>query len=100
MNFRFDEVVGVLYRTSEEAEVAFLTFKIRADWVHRWHTGHDGKRFIVKPKCASGGLACVGIFKIGFSIAQIASCIPETIINDMQKHKLSNNFHEYLEGRV
>ncbi len=39
-NFRFDEEVGVLYRTNEEAEVAFLPFEVRADWVHKWHAGH------------------------------------------------------------
>jgi hypothetical protein len=41
MNFRFDEEVGVLYRTSAGTEAAFLPFEVRADWVHRWHAGHS-----------------------------------------------------------
>jgi hypothetical protein len=56
-----------------------------------------GKKSIDKLKRACGGLACVEIFKIGFAIVQTASYTPMTTINDMQKHKLSNNFREYLE---
>ncbi len=82
VNFRFDEEAGVLYRTSEEVEVAFLPFEVRADYGTLDMVILGGKRSIVKPKRAFGGLVCVETFKIGFVIVRIASYIPVTIIKD------------------